>query len=101
MDFQQELEICLRARTPFVYVVSFEERKILEDLKTVCERRKTALLKWDPADSFQTIAGSATPPEAPDALSALEALEALEGRAVVLLPDFHHCWQDQPKVVRK
>ena len=41
MDFQQELEICLRARTPFVYVVSFEERRILEDLKAVCERRKT------------------------------------------------------------
>ena len=101
VDFQQELEICLRARTPFVYVVSFEERKILEDLKVVCERRKTALLKWDHADYFQTIVGSETPPEARDALAALEAIEALEGRAVVLLPDFHHCWHDQPKIVRK
>ncbi len=101
MNFQQELEICLRARTPFVYVVSFEERKILEDLKAVCERRKTTLLKWDPADFFQTVAGAATAPEAKDALSALEAIEALEGRAVVLLPDFHQCWDDQPKIVRK
>jgi hypothetical protein len=25
MNFQQEMEISLRARTPFVYVVSFEE----------------------------------------------------------------------------
>jgi AAA+ superfamily predicted ATPase len=101
VDFQQELEICLRARTPFVYVVSFEERKILEDLKAVCERRKTSLLKWDHADYFQTIVGSETPPEARDALAALEAIEALDGRAVVLLPDFHHCWQDQSKIVRK
>ncbi len=84
-----------------MYVVSFEERKILEDLKAVCERRKTTLLKWDPADFFQTLAGSATPPEARDALAALEAIEALEGRAVVLLPDFHQCWHDQPKIVRK
>ncbi len=101
MDFQQELEICLRARTPFVYVVSFEERKILEDLKAVCERRKTTLLKWDPADFFQTLAGGTTPPEARDALAALEAIQALEGRAVVLLPDFHQSWNDQPKIVRK
>jgi AAA+ superfamily predicted ATPase len=101
MDFQQELEICLRARTPFVYVVSFEERKILDDLKAVCERRRTSLLKWDPADFFQTVAGSETPPEARDALAALEAIESLEGRVVVLLPDFHQSWNEQPRIVRK
>jgi SpoVK/Ycf46/Vps4 family AAA+-type ATPase len=101
VDFQQELEICLRARTPFVYVVSFEERKILDDLKAVCERRKTSLLKWDPADFFQTLTGNETPPEARDALAALEAIEALQGRAVVLLPDFHHSWNDQPRIIRK
>jgi SpoVK/Ycf46/Vps4 family AAA+-type ATPase len=104
VDFQQELEICLRARTPFVYVVSFEERKILEDLRAVCERRKTALFRWDPADGFQSLLGSEAPPEARDAFTALEAIEAHEafkGRTVVLLPDFHHCWQDEPRIVRK
>ena len=53
------------------------------------------------ADYFQTIVGSETPPEARDALAALEAIEALDGRAVVLLPDFHQSWNDQPKIVRK
>jgi AAA+ superfamily predicted ATPase len=101
MDFQQELELALRARTPLVYVVSFEERKILDDLKAICERRKTALYVWDQADYFRSLAGAGPAPEASDALAALAAIEAIEGRAVVALPDFHQCWHDQPRVVRK
>jgi AAA+ superfamily predicted ATPase len=101
LDFQQELEICLRARTPFVYVVSFEEKRILEDLKSICEKRKAALYTWDHADYFQSIVGSEAPPEARDAFAALEAIESIDGRAVFLLPDFHHCWHEQPRIVRK
>ncbi|MGH9335070.1 MAG: AAA family ATPase, partial [Vicinamibacteria bacterium] len=101
MDFQEELEICLRARTPFVYVVSFEERRILEELKALCEKRKTALYTWDHAEYFQTVLGPDAPPEAKDAFAALEAIELLDGRAVFLLPDFHHCWHEQPRIVRK
>jgi AAA+ superfamily predicted ATPase len=101
LDFQQELEICLRARTPFVYVVSFEEKRILEDLKSLCEKRKTALYTWDHADHFQSIRGSEAPPEARDAFAALEAIESIDGRAVFLFPDFHHCWHEQPRIVRK
>jgi SpoVK/Ycf46/Vps4 family AAA+-type ATPase len=101
MQFQQELEIALRARTSFVYVVSFEERRILQDLKALCERRKTALYTWDQADHFRLVVGKGETPDAREPLAALEAIERIEGRALFLLPDFHHCWQEQPRIVRK
>lgn len=101
MDFQQEIEICLRSRAAFLYVVSFEEARILEELKELCERRKTALFTWDHADYFRSIVGAAAAPEARDPFAALEAVEKIDGRAVFLFPDFHDCWHEQPRIVRK
>lgn len=100
MEFQREVEICLRSRIPFVYVVSFEETKILEDLQAVCERRKSSLYTWDQADLFRSIVGKGGVPDAREPLLALEAIEKLEDRCVVFLPDFHLCWQE-PRIVRK
>jgi hypothetical protein len=100
MEFESEIEICLRSRIPLVYVVSFEEAKILDDLNAVCERRKTALYTWDQADAFRCIVGKAQAPEAREPFVALEAIEKLEGKCVVVLPDFHLCW-NEPRVVRK
>jgi AAA+ superfamily predicted ATPase len=101
MEFQQEMDISLRARTPFVYVVTFEERKILDDLKALCERRKTTLYTWDQADHFRCVHGQGATPDARDAFAALEAMEKIEGRAVFFLPDFHHCWHEEPRILRK
>jgi AAA+ superfamily predicted ATPase len=100
MEFANELEICLRSRIPLLYVVSFEEAKILADLTMVCERRKTSLYVWDQADGFRCLVGKGQVPDAREPFPALEAVEKLEGRSVVLLPDFHLCW-NEPRVVRK
>ncbi len=100
MEFQQEVEICLRSRIPLVYVVSFEEQKILEDLEAVCGRRRTSLYTWDQADFFRCVVGKGQLPDAREPFLALEAIERIEERAVVLLPDFHLCW-NEPRVVRK
>lgn len=100
MEFQHEFEICLRSRIPFLYVVSFEEAKILEDIQAVCEKRKTSLYAWDQADSFRSILGKGPVPGAKEPFAALEAIEKLEDRSVILLPDFHLCWREA-RIVRK
>ena len=101
MSFEREVEICLRSRFPLLFVPSSEEGRIIEDLKAICERRGAVLYVWDHADFFQIVAGSGAVPTANDPLTALEQIEKIDGRAVILLRDFHQCWERQPRVIRK
>ena len=101
MSFEREVEICLRSRFPLLFVPSFEEARIIEELRSICEKRHTTLYLWDHADFFQILTGSGNVPTADDPLTALEQIEKIDGRAVILLRDFHQCWDRQPRVIRK
>jgi AAA+ superfamily predicted ATPase len=101
MDFQRELELSLRSRTPLLYVITYEERRVLADLEEICKKRNTALYTWDHADYFRTILGSVQMPDAREPLQALDAVGEIDARVVFLLPDFHQCWEHHPRIVRK
>ena len=53
MNFAQEIEIYFRSRFTCISIVSFEEERILQQLKEVCEKNKRALYAWDQADLFE------------------------------------------------
>ena len=72
MPFEQELDVYLRARFTLMVLVTSEEERALEAVKTVCERTGRPCLTWDVADGFQILAGTNTMPVAKDALTALE-----------------------------
>jgi len=93
MSFEGDLETYLRACFTLICVVSHEEESIEAQVKSLCNRTKRSLLVWDHADYFQQLAGSIAPPNAKDSLAALEAIEKLEGDCVILLRDFHQCWE--------
>jgi AAA+ superfamily predicted ATPase len=102
MDFQKEIEIYFRSRFTLIVVVSFEEERIVEDIRKVCENSNRQLLLWDHADFFQPGTKNLTPPSGvKDPLSALEAIEKMEGETVFILRDFHQCWQGQARIIRK
>ena len=101
-NLEEEFEICLRSRFPLVCIVSHEEIRIQEQIKRVCEKRNTTLMTWDHADFFQKISGDHTSlPSAGDPLSALEAIEKMDGSVVFMLRDFHQCWNQAPRIIRK
>lgn len=102
MNFQKEIEIYFRARFTLIVVVSFEEERIVEDIKQVCEQSNRQLLLWDHADFFKACTKNVTAPTGvKDPVSALEAIEKTEGETVFILRDFHQCWQGQPRIIRK
>jgi hypothetical protein len=102
MHFAREIEIYFRSRFTCIGIVSFEEERILHQLKDVCEKNRRALYPWDPADFFQplTDAGGTTP-AAKDPISVLEAIDKMEGEAVIVLRGFRQCWQGQIRIIRK
>ncbi|MDW7680089.1 MAG: AAA family ATPase, partial [bacterium] len=101
MTFSQEIEIYIRAKFTLICIVSYEEERIVEQIKQVCHDSKRTLLGWDHADYFQVFAGQvSSTPVAKDSLSALEAIEKMEGEVVFLLLDFHQCLKEA-RVIRK
>lgn len=102
MDFEQELDVYFRSRCTLICVVSFEEERIIQSIREVCERSKRALHVWDHADFFTTLLGDgAGLQQAKDPLTLLEAIDKAEGEQVFVLRDFHQCWKDQARTIRK
>ncbi len=102
MDLAREIDVCLRARVTLILVVSREDERVHGALKRLCDDSKRSLLVWDHADFFKKVTGDAAePPPAKDPLAALDAISKASGESVFLLRDFHQCWHNQPRVIRK
>jgi SpoVK/Ycf46/Vps4 family AAA+-type ATPase len=102
MEFSEELDIALRSRFTLIGIKSFEEERILESIKVLCEKSGRQCYLWDHADFFHclTTSGSVVL-AAKDPISALEHIEKINGEAVIVLRDFHQCWHNQPRIIRK
>jgi SpoVK/Ycf46/Vps4 family AAA+-type ATPase len=98
----EELDVHLRARFPLVVLVSLEEERVLDAVKSACKRIERPCLSWDMGDGFQVLSGgSATVPTASDPFTALEQIERLDYDAVFVLKDFHDCWAGGGGLERK
>lgn len=101
MDFERELDICIRARFTLLVLSTFEEERAETAIASVCEKRGRPALTWDVADGFRTLTGwKGSLPLSPDPYSALAAVEQEGADAVFVLRDFHDCWAD-PRTKRK
>lgn len=100
MNFDEKLDIYLRARFTLIALVTSEEERVLETVKTVCERAGRPCFTWDAADGFITLTGKSNPPSARDPLTALEQVEKSGDNALFILKDFHEYW-NEPRIKRK
>lgn len=104
MDFKQEMEIYLRSKFTVIWVVSYEEERIINDLKELCEKTNRMLATWDVAAFFQGVANvSSTLPDARDPKTALESIAKADTQrdTVFLLKDFHACLDKQAVIIRQ
>jgi len=101
MNFEEKLDIYLRARFTLMIIVTPEEERVLETVKMVCERTKRLLLTWDVADHFKVLSNTkGSLPTARDPISALEHIDKVKNNAIFVLKDFHECWGN-PQIKRK
>lgn len=95
MTIEQELDAYLRSRTTLMVLVSGEEERALQTVKSVCERMRRNCVTWDAADGFLYLSGSgAALPAAKDVKTALEQMQKLDGEFLFVLKDFHEYWNN-------
>jgi len=104
MDFKQEIEIYLRSKFTVIWIASFEEERVISNLKELCENTRRMLVAWDVAAFFQAVVNPAgSLPDARDPKTALEAVAkaSADRDAVFVLKDFHACVERQPVIIRQ
>ncbi len=94
-DIREQLDTYLRARVTLIVLVTAEEERALETLRSVAESSGRDGLTWDVADGFATLTKvKGKLPAARDPLTALTEMAKLGGDAIVVLKDFHECWKN-------
>ncbi|HMC88573.1 MAG TPA: AAA family ATPase, partial [Gemmataceae bacterium] len=95
MNFEQQLDVYLRARFTLLVLVTAEEERALHAIKTVCEKTNRPCLTWDLADNFQWLtAVNGSTPTAKEPVPALEQIDKADNDALFVLKDFHECWSN-------
>lgn len=103
MDTATEIKTLIRAKYPILYLCSWEEQRVEQVVKGVCDELGRTFHSWSVIQGFKPAVKRTSGPAEPKGLGAeLEALatihEAAEG-AVFILKDFHYYIKDY-RVVR-
>ena len=102
MEFTQEIDLSLRSKATLILVVSAEEERVTDDLKSLCRSTERSCIAWDLAEGFSLLAWKSAPTGGRDPLSVLEQIDKADAdeAALFILHDFHECW-DNPNIKRK
>ena len=98
----KEIDILIRARYPLIYLVSWEETRILERLKEMAEARRKRLFLWSITRGIFLLEDdpSKVDESTRDPLNALSFVEKTTDPALFVFLDFHSFLNDQT-VIRK
>ena len=103
MDFQNQLDLYLRAHFTLCVLFTIEEERAVQSIRAWCSGHARSCLVWDITSGFAWLSTEGTPiPVSKDPLSALEMIEKHKNGAssVYILKDFHDAWTN-PQVKRK
>jgi hypothetical protein len=93
VTFEQQLDLYLRARCTLIVVVTVEEDRALQLIRSVCDPPRRMCLTWDAAEGFAFLTPlGGHPPSARDPMTALEQIDRAEGDGLFVLRDFHDYW---------
>ncbi len=95
----EELRLLVQARYPFIYLVSFEEERVVRALRWLTGAQEERLSIWTVTKGFETVDGEGVG-ESCEPMEALEFIRVHEPQHLFLLKDFHPFLED-PSVTRK
>jgi SpoVK/Ycf46/Vps4 family AAA+-type ATPase len=94
-----EIDLYIRARYPIIYVVTWEEKRGLEDLRLLAAKQGKALHIWSVSQGFTTKVAEESHQKTKDPIAVLNYISQAKETALFVLKDFHHYMGD-PSVIR-
>lgn len=85
---EQELETLIRARYPLLYIVSWEEKRVEDALRSICTSRGKRMFTWTVTQGLVQ-SPTARDKQTRSPMAALDFIETSTEPAVFLLKDFH------------
>ena len=95
----KNIETLIRARYPLIYVVSFEEMRVVDSMTRIADNRNKQLFQWSVTEGLQTPDGTFLA-EFKDPVKVLEYISQMDVNGIFILKDYHHYMND-PVVIRK
>ncbi|MCR5437773.1 MAG: AAA family ATPase [Treponema sp.] len=95
----ENIETLIRARYPLIYIVSFEEGRVINSVTEISKTRNKQLFQWSITEGLQTPDGSFLS-EFKDPVKILEYIMQIDVNGLFILKDYHHYMND-PVVIRK
>ncbi len=102
-----EIELLIRARYPIIYIVSWEERRVEQQLRGIATSRKKQLFCWSVTAGLSKSGADSLAPKAKKIADPVEALDAViehKEPAIYLFKDFHSFMRERDcniAVIRK
>jgi AAA+ superfamily predicted ATPase len=102
-----ELEILIRARYPIIHVVTWEERRVEQQLREIAQRRKKQLFCWSVTSGLVKSGSELSAVRSQKLADPVEALDAVieqKEPAIYLFKDFHSFMRERDcniAVIRK
>jgi len=98
----RDIDVLVRARYPIIYIVSWEEARVIEKLKEMADKRQKKLILWSVTRGIFRLEDASNKPDdqTRDPMNALSYIERSSDPAIFVFLDFHQFLSDQT-VIRK
>jgi SpoVK/Ycf46/Vps4 family AAA+-type ATPase len=90
----EEIDLLIRARYPIIYIVSYEESRVIDCLKLLSEKQGKELITWSQTKGFSKNIQDKSYQTSKDPEQALLYIQNTEEIAIFVLKDFHFFMRD-------
>lgn len=102
--YTDEIEILIRARYPILYIISWEEKRVENDLLRIATRTDKKIFSWTSTQGLVNLnlskAALTINDSSKDLLATLDMIQKASEPALYILKDIHH-YIKEPLIIRK
>lgn len=86
MELKEHLSLCIRARYPILFLITWEEKRAEDLIRDICKDLKKQVVTWTSSQGFQPDDGISKSSKPEDAL---KYIGSCDQKAIFVLKDFH------------
>ncbi|HNY11931.1 MAG TPA: AAA family ATPase [Candidatus Wallbacteria bacterium] len=94
MAILEDIDVFVKSRYPLIYIVSFEEERVITALSRLAEASKKEVFIWSATQGIYSLSRNAVIKGTENPVKALEQIIEYKEKAFFILKDFHYYMED-------